>query len=159
MLAQHVRSCRCCVGRGVILASSIPIVETDGTAFRWFVSNRRAYATLGLQREGTVMVAERRRYRLLCALYDPSESTEPGKYMADRGAVVSELRGLGRYARGDDRDIEICCGGDDSGLPRTWIRSTTRRISNVDGSRIVFPAERIGGLSLTYRELTRKLRS
>ena len=29
------------------------------------------------------MVAERRRYRLLCALYDPSESTEPDKYMAE----------------------------------------------------------------------------
>lgn len=29
------------------------------------------------------MVAERQRYRLLCALYDPSESTEPDKYMAE----------------------------------------------------------------------------
>lgn len=29
------------------------------------------------------MVAERKRYRLLCALYDPSESTEPDKYMAE----------------------------------------------------------------------------
>ena len=29
------------------------------------------------------MVAERKRYRLLCALYDPSESTEPDKYIAE----------------------------------------------------------------------------
>ncbi len=28
------------------------------------------------------MDAENKRYRLLCALYDPSESTEPDKYMA-----------------------------------------------------------------------------
>lgn len=29
------------------------------------------------------MVAERKRYRLLYVLYDPSESTEPDKYMAE----------------------------------------------------------------------------
>ena len=29
------------------------------------------------------MSAEKKRYRLLCALYDPSESTEPDKYMAE----------------------------------------------------------------------------
>ena len=29
------------------------------------------------------MVANRKVYRLLCALYDPSESTEPDKYMAE----------------------------------------------------------------------------
>ena len=29
------------------------------------------------------MTSETKRYRLLCALYDPSESTEPDKYMAE----------------------------------------------------------------------------
>lgn len=29
------------------------------------------------------MTTEPKRYRLLCALYDPSESTEPDKYMAE----------------------------------------------------------------------------
>ena len=29
------------------------------------------------------MVAERKRYRLLFTLYDPSESTEPDEYMAE----------------------------------------------------------------------------
>ena len=29
------------------------------------------------------MISEPKRYRLLCALYDPSESTEPDKYMAE----------------------------------------------------------------------------
>ena len=32
------------------------------------------------------MTTGKKRYRLLCALYDPSESTEPDKYMAETPA-------------------------------------------------------------------------
>ena len=38
---------------------------------------------LDFAKGNTVMDVEGAGYRLLCSLYDPSESTEPDKYMAE----------------------------------------------------------------------------